>query len=413
MKNLKVSDSHILFYLSFGIFLVMTMLRNTFYYQYLMGMTFKAGLAVCVLLIFVNELIFGTMSRRAYVSFFVCGILVVLFFLVQATQYNVMMATILYAFSARKIPFRNIARFAAIISIFFLLFIIISAYAGIIENYEGMRDDGTVRYYLGFLYALYPATILNNITLLIIYYRKEKILWRELFLLLLANFWVFLQTDSRLVFASAVLAILVSGFLKRKPDFLVRKRIFTFILAMAFLICAIGSLIVSTKYNADVSWQASLNAFLGRRLLHQHTAMVNYGFSLFGQDIHANGYGLDAFGENTKLLTERYFYVDNEYIRWFTSYGFVFFILMLALLTVFCLKSRKYDKRGYLLIIFVILAVQCLVQDSFLYLYFNTFLLAIGSVLIGSREEAAPVTGRRPESLRAEPLRSDHAAEHF
>ncbi|MBR3244094.1 MAG: hypothetical protein IKF90_15585, partial [Parasporobacterium sp.] len=340
MKNLTITDSHILYYISLGIFLFMTMLRNTFYYQYVMGITFKAGLGVCVLLILINELIFGRLTRRAYISIFVCGILIALFFLVNAIQYKVMMATILYSFAARKIPFKNIARFAAIICTVFLLFVFVSAWVGIIENYEGLRDDGTVRYYLGFLYALYPATVLTNITFLWIYYRKEKILWRELLILLLANFFVYFQTDSRLVFISAVIAIVISGFLKLKPDFLVRKRIFTFILAFAFVFCAVGSLIVSVKYNPDISWQASLNDFLGRRLYLQHEAMMNYGFSLFGQDIHSNGYGLNVFGENPALLTETYFYVDNDYIRWFTSYGLVFFVFILALLTVFCLKSR-------------------------------------------------------------------------
>lgn len=387
MKEYTVKDSHILFYISFGIFLIMTLLRNTFYYQYVKGMTYKGGLALCVVLIVISELVFGRMSKRAYVGAIVSTVLAGLFFLIQVTEYKVMAATILYIFAARKIPFKNIARFTAVLSSFFLAFILLSAYTGVITNFEGVRDDGTARHYLGFLFALYPATVMTNITLLVIYYRKEKILWRELLILLLANVWIFLETDARLVFFISALGIIISGLLKLKPDFLVRKRIFTFLLAMVFVICAIISLIISIKYDSEVGWQSTLNSFLGSRLKHQHNAMVNYGFSLFGQDIQANGYGLTQMGEVREIAPGEYFYVDNVYIQWFTSYGFIFFIVMLALLTVFCLKSRSYDKKGYLLVIFVLLGIQCLIQDSFMYPYFNTFLLAFGSVLIGNKEE--------------------------
>lgn len=386
MLNLKIINNRILFYISFGLFLVMTLLRSTFYYQYVMGTAFKAGLAFCVLLLLVNELIFGELNTRGVISIVICVVLVGLFFLVQVRQYKVMTATVLLIFAARKIPFQKIARFAAIISTLFLAFVIISAYLGIIPNFEGSRGE-TVRYYLGFLYSLFPATILTNITFLFIYYRKDNILWRELLILLAANYWIYHETDSRLSFILALAGICVSAFLKLKPDFFVRKKIFTFILAMAIIVCAVISIIVSIKYNSDIAWHTKANEVLSDRLSLQHEAFHQYGITVFGQDINANGNGLNPFGENPALVTEEYFYIDNEYIRWLLSYGIILFVLLIAIITVVCIKSRKYDKKGYLLIIFVLLAVQCTIQDSFLCFYYNTFLLAIGNVLIGKEDE--------------------------
>ncbi|MBR2695964.1 MAG: hypothetical protein IKE48_00470 [Parasporobacterium sp.] len=387
MKNYKVAESHILFYISFGIFLTMTLLRNTFFYQYFMGITYKAGLAVCVLLLLVNELIFGRMTKRGYISIIVCTVLCGLFFLIPVTQYKVMAATVLYIIAARKIPFTNIARFAAILSAVFLVIVVLSSYVGIIENYVGTRTDGTTRRYIGFLYSLYPATIIMNITLLVMYWRKNKILWREILILLFANVWIYIETGARLSFIISVVALALSALLKWKPDFFVRKKNLTFILALAFIICAIISVLVTVYYNGYIYWHWKINKILSSRLMLQQEALFKYGVSIFGQDIGSNGNGLDPFGENPALLTERYFYVDNEYIRWMTSYGIIFFVVVMGILTWFCIKCRKYDKQGYLLIIFVLLAIHCTIQDSFLYVYFNTFLLAIGSVLISNRSE--------------------------
>lgn len=402
--NIRIKDNQVLFYFSLGIFLIMMLLRRTFYYQYFMGTMYKAILALCVVLLLLNEFLFGNATKRGYISIIVIILLVGLFFAIQVRQYKVMTATAIFVFSARKIPFKNIARFVAILSFAFLVFIIISAYVGIIPNYRGSRG-GSARWYLGFLYSLYPATIMTNITFLVIFYRKEKIYWRELLILLLANAFIFYQTDSRLSFIVALLAIIISGFLKRKPDFLIHKKNFTFILSLAFIILALISIVISIKYNSDVEWQSRMNTLLSGRLTLQHQAMQKYGITLMGQDINANGNGLNPFGENPALMTETYFYVDNEYIRWLLSYGIILFVIFIGLFTIVSIKSRKYDKRGYLLIILVLLALDCSIQDSFLNIEYNTFLLAIGNVLIMNQREKQKKKSRQWIAIKLEQVK--------
>lgn len=388
----KIKANQVLFYISLGIFLIMMLLRSTFYYQYFMGTMYKAVLALCVVLLLLNEFIFGYATQRGFIGIIVIVFLVGLFFAIPVRQYKVMTATAIFVFAARTIPFKNIARFIAIISAAFLIFTIVSAYAGIIPNYEGTRG-ATSRWYLGFLYSLYPATIMTNITFLVIYYRKEKIYWRELLILLLANAFIFYQTDSRLSFITAVVGIVISGFLKLKPDFFVRKKNFTFILSLAFIFFALISIVISLKYNSDIGWQSKMNTILSDRLSLQHEAMQKYGLTLMGQDINANGNGLNPFGETPALMTETYFYVDNEYIRWLLSYGIILFVIFIGLFTVVSIKSRKYDRRGYLLIILVLLAIECTIQDSFLNIEYNAFLLAIGNVLIMNQKEQTVAYG--------------------
>lgn len=397
MKQIAIKESHLLFYISYGIFLSMLILKVSFYFQYFLGTVFNLGVAACVLLLIINELIIGTVNDRGILSIVICVVFIGLFIFTKTIEYKVIVATVLFVFSARDIPFESIAKFSVIISTILLAFVIVSAYLGIIPNYEGMRED-TSRFFLGFLYALYPSTIMMNITMLVFYIRKEKILWRELLILLLCNVWLFLKTDSRMPFYIAVITLLIAVFLKWKPQFLVHKKNFTAILALAFVFCAILSILISILYNPHNPALEKLNLLLSTRLELQHKAMTEYGVTLFGQDIHIVGFGLDPFGEMVGQESQ-YFYLDNLYIMCLVGYGAVLFVLLTGLFTVVSFKSRRADKQGYLLIAFVLLAIISMVQDSLLLLYYNTFLLSIGNLLFGKERKKEQFAVVKPESI--------------
>lgn len=382
MKEISIKENQILFFISYGIFLTLNILKITFYFQYFLGMVFNLGVLVCALLLFVNELIFGRATDRGIFSIILYVLFIGVLVLVHPIEYKVIAATCLYIFSARNIPFRKIALFSVILSAALLVFVIASSYVGIIPNHTILREDSDApRAYLGFLYAAYPSTIMLNITLLIFYLRKEKIRWISILLLFLCNYWLFTQTDSRLPMLLAVFTLVICGLLKLKPDFLVRKKRLTAVLAMAFLICALISILASVHYDPDIAGYEKMNSLLTGRLYYQHEGMTRYPVTLFGQELDVNGMGLDAFGKEIGIRPSDYFYIDNLYILWLLGSGLVFFVMVILLFTIVSLKSRYYDPQGYLLIVFVVLAVLCMIQDSFLFIYSNTFLLCIGEVL--------------------------------
>lgn len=396
MKPIVVKDSQLLFYISYGIFLTLTILKLTFYFQYISGMIFNAGVAFCVLLLIANELIFGMVNDRGILSIAACVLFIALFIISRTIEYKVIVVTVMFIFCARNIPFASIAKFSAILSMALLIFIIVSSLVGIIPNYEGQREDSS-RFFLGFLYALYPAAIMMNITMLVFYIRREKILWRELLLLLICNVWIYLKTDSRMPFMVAIVTMAIAVLMKWRPDFLVHKKNFKRILALTFVFCAIGSILISVCYDPENAIFAKLNDVLSERLVLQHEAVTDFKLTFFGQDMHIEGFGLDEMG-NFMAGAERYFYIDNIYVMALMGYGLVFFLLFVAFFTVLSFRSRKYDKQGYLLIVLALLALVSTVQDSLLLIYYNSFLLCIGNVLFGRNREDRLLAAVEPES---------------
>ncbi len=382
MSN-RVYENQILFFIAYTLFVLLQLVRTSFFLQYVPDSIYYLILVTCAGLLAINEIIAGKGTVRTIISLIVCGIYVALVIYIGVTFYMILTITVLFVYEARDISFRKLAAYSAWLCFIFLAITIISSQVGIITDYIRDETSRAPRHFLGFRYALYPATIIMNVTMLTIYVRKKSILWLELVVLTGINVWIFKMTGARLSFFITLFMLVVAAFLKLKPDFFVRKTTLRKILSTAFIICAAASLIASVRYNPSQSWQKSANSMLSDRLALQNTAMEEYGFSIFGQDIHENGYGLNADGsENEQLEDQEYFYIDNFYILCYTKYGIVFFVVMLVFMTALACGCAKYDKYGYLSIIMCMLAVHCVIQDTFLSLHYNSFLLIAGNLMI-------------------------------
>lgn len=382
MSN-RVYENQILFFIAYTLFVLLQLVRTSFFLQYVPDSIYYLILVTCAGLLAINEIIAGKGTVRTIISLIVCGIYVALVIYIGVTFYMILAITVLFVYEARDISFRKLAAYSAWLCFIFLAITIISSQVGIITDYIRSESSRAPRHFLGFRYALYPATIIMNITMITVYVRKKSILWLELIILTGINFWIFKMTGARLSFFISLFILAAAAFLKLKPYFFVKKTRFRKILSAAFVICALLSLIVSVRYNPEQSWQKSANSMLSDRLALQNTAMEEYGFSIFGQDIHENGYGLKADGsENEQLEDQEYFYIDNFYILCYTKYGIVFFVVMLVFMTALAYGCAKYDKYGYLSIIMCMLAVHCVIQDTFLSLHYNSFLLIAGNLMI-------------------------------
>ena len=366
----------------------MSLLKTTLVYHYIPELFFKAVLVFCTLIIVAGEVFAGKGTRRMIGALLVGCAYIALAVFVQVPRYLVIAATVILMFAARKIPFRRVAFFSAILLTVVLAIVILLSQTGFIQDYVLDDGYGRIRHYLGFGYALFPATVLMNITMLVVYVRKQYILWLEIIILFAANVGIFVLTGSRLSFALSVIVIVAGAFLKIWPDFLVKKKKIKYVLCLCFIVAALGSLFISYKYDPSSAVQVKLNNLLSDRLEHQKTAMDEYGFSIFGQEVEMNGNGLNADGEMVyDEETEDYFYIDNNYVAWYVQNGVIFFVIMIGLCTAMTIRSVRYDKRGYLLIVFVLMSLFCVIQDTFLLIHYNTFLLAAGNLLMNNRDE--------------------------
>ena len=107
-------------------------------------------------------------------------------------------------------------------------------------------------------------------------------------------------------------------------------------------------------------------------------SLEEYEINLFGHDIQYIGAGLDINGQRA---TGTYNFVDCLYINMLEKYGIVFNVLFLCLLTTVLRKVWK-GENYFLFIILVGLAFRGIIDNLEMYLYYNTFWLAISEYYV-------------------------------
>lgn len=377
--NIRVKKDDLLFYLSYGIILVFSILSTSFYYQYFQGTLYKLVIVFCCVLLVCNELQ-KKINLKVLFGLLLCLMLFGVMALMSAgsNQYVAAMV-ILYIYCSRNMEFKKIARFTLYFDSVLLLFIIGSAYVGIIDNYV-LVSQNRVREFLGFRYALYPSTFMFNISALYIYLKKEKIRWVDYIILILLNLWLFIKTNSRVTFLLSCCLILAAVLLKHKPNFFEKKRLLRGLLVLSHVICAAVSVSLTMMYKSSSHWMKALNSALGNRLYLGHASIVKNGIPLFGQRIEWTGNGLDAYG---KKSTDTYDWVDCFYIQVIQKYGILFFVILLVILTAAMVVFIK-RKEWYLAVILTVVALHCIVDDLSIYFFYNTFWIPIGTALLSS-----------------------------
>lgn len=364
----KPKEQDILFYLAYGLYLVFGILSTSFYYKYFMGMPFRVIHYLCFGLLIVREFM---VQKYTIQSLVIGGIFVTFIFITKAqTSFSTIGYILIFIFCARNVDFRKIAKFSIWISAIVVFLVVMSAYVGIIENYN-FSSSIRQRYGIGFRYPLYSACFLFNITGLVLYVGGERLKWRWSVVLVAVNYWIFTQTDSRLSFYLSLLMIAVFGLLKLRPNFFNHKRILCWAMILSFAFCFCISVYFTIVYDSSVVWQGQLNKILGGRLRLGHSSLLQSGVSLFGQRLELSGAGLDAFGLRNPAP---YNYVDSFYIQVLQRYGIIFSMFWIGLLTL--TMYRYYKIKDFpMMFCLTFIAFHCVLDDLSLSLHYNTFWL--------------------------------------
>ncbi len=382
------------FFLSYSIILLYMIFSVSFFLIHIQSF-WKPMFLLCMALLVASELIQNGMTWKNLLQIGIIAILFVnLMRIAGGMSQNSIAGLMVYMYCARKISFRKIAKVTLILSGVALAIIVGSAYSGIIQNY--ISDDSRKRVYLGFLYALNGPTIMSNITLLWIYLKKEKMTLTGAMVYGLLNFFFYRQTDSRLCFFLTLLMILIGLFLRRRKDFLLKRKMICWGMVFSFAIAALVSYQLTVHYDPSVAWQASLDKALGRRLSLGQESLDQIGVSWFGiEGIQWVGNGLNMYGETSN---ETYLYVDNYFIQVMQRFGIVFLLIVIAFLTFAAYKSyRKQD--AYLLCILVVLAGHFMLDNLYMYLQYNTFWFATGLLVFSRQKQADSAKQRGEENL--------------
>lgn len=369
-----------LYFISYGLFLITSILSTSFFYKYFMGRPYMWMQIIGALLLAVYELCFVGMKRQQWISLTICAALFLISFRVSpASTQRQTVLMFAYIYCARNIPFAKIARFTLNVSIALVLTVVVCSQFGLIENIAAFKR-GRIREYLGFRYALYLPGLLLNMTALWVYLKKSTVtVWGSL-LWAAANWGVYYLTDSRISFAIAEALLAAALFIRFCPKVTDKLKPLWWLAVGAFAICCVGSLILTVEYDSSLPWMRKLNSILESRLRLGHVSLLENGYYFFGQRIEWLGNGLDGFGNS---VVGTYTYVDCLYVKILQRYGIVFIAAVMGLST--WAMVRLYKRREYhILLICATVAAHSVLDDLAFTLHYNTFWIPMGLVLMNA-----------------------------
>lgn len=384
-SRLTFKYSEVLFFMAYGIFLVLGVLKDTFFYGYFAGIPFYCMCLLIIIILACKEIVSNNrpVQNIATMLIYAFAVLIALKNL-KGGERVFMITMFVLIYCSWNIPFKRIVQFSLVELILLLSFVVCSAQVGIIQNYVSYRASrGTYRYYLGFRYSLYAPALYFNIVSLILYLRRKKISLIEIAVLSAINIVLFVATDSRLSFGLTLLLLLVCYVAKFiKIDFS-KKNVVNLGVMLSFIICFTMSLLLSALYDSTNPVLHSLNNALGNRLALGNRSLIENGLNLFGKHIQWIGNGLTIEGT---LGGREYNYVDSAYISILQKYGAVFMALLLIGFTV-CIYEQMKKNNVYGVIVLSIIAGHAIVDDLIVSIAYNTFIFVLPAAIGQFRDE--------------------------
>ena len=380
-KNQKLDE--FLFFTSYVLFICMNIVHDSFLLNFIGITIFKAVILGCGLLLLVKESFSQTTPLKVINLILISLVCFLLMVKNSDGFYQLSISfTVLYIISARTIPFKKLLHVAFYAALVPLCIVILFSQTGIIKDYIAF-DGGRNRHYLGFLYALYPSTVLFNAMGLKFVQgtnsKSDLLFW---LLCIPVSYWIYQMTDSRTCFVMSLFIILLHFILSLNPSFLSGKMTKTVISLSLQIFCCI-SLFLTIHFDSSVRWQAWLNDKLANRLELGQQSLDTYGVKPFGQIIQWIGNGLNEFGEASDEVRN---WVDCFYVKILQRYGSVFFAGWLFAMTSAMFRcSQKNMIR--LLILCAIVAAHCMIDDLSLFMHFNSTWFLMGTILFNSKEK--------------------------
>lgn len=375
LRRFSLEDG--LYFASYGLFLITSLLSTSFYYRVFIGYPYSWIQVVCLALLIFREYRMGSAGQNwmALTVLTVMAILSLQFTIGNLTRLVPLM--FFYIYGARNIHFTRIARFSLWVSTVVVSLVVFSGYLGIIDNVVVAKGT-RVREYLGFRYALYLPGILLNMTALWIYLRQEKLPVCGAILWTAANTFAYLRTDSRISFVLAEGLLVAALIMRFVPYIRNGLRWLWGSLTASYALCAGLSYVFTGIYDGTVPWMRRLNSALESRLSLGKRSLEDHGFGFLGRHISWIGNGLDAFGNSVE---GSYTYVDCFYVKILQRYGVLFTAGLLSLLTWSMIQLWK-RKEHVLLLICASVAVHCVLDDLSFALHYNTFWIAMGMAIL-------------------------------
>ena len=282
--------------------------------------------------------------------------------------------------------FKNIIKYTLMINVLLTFITIICSELKFIPEIIIAREDGTLRYSLGFVYPLELMCNYLFIIMMYIYDHSQSFSFKDVVVINIINILLFKLTDARTSFILIMLISMVAYFFN-KIDI---NHFFNFIKKWALcffaLVCSFGSIALSWFYSDSNLLLVYINNLLSGRLLLGHQGLNEFGLSLFGKQIEWVGFGAQT---DLNYASQNYNFVDCSYTKNLLDFGVIFFILII-IGYIYILISLYNQKNIMGIIVICFILIVSIVEPRLFQIEMNPFLILMGSGLtkkISFREE--------------------------
>lgn len=368
----RISISKILFYTPYSIWLILSILQQTFYRDIIpVGSLFNFIRIILYIFLFMKILYENKYSLKSILAFLVFCLL---FIVTLHSNGSLLIDTFLLIYSAKNLDIREVIKVTFFIEVFMIIFIVLSCWFGIIKNDVWYRNKIMPRYGLGYKYSTFLANYYFHVILMYLYIKNSRIFkLKEGFIILLLNYIIYRYTDTRAVYYLIIITVILAyalNYLKKPIKDLKLSKYFA---EYCFPISAIVSIIATINYNPFNKFYNLLNQMLTGRLELGNRAYLDYGLNIWGQKITwiVGRVGIDRSSDTV------YNFVDCAYLNIALVYG-VLILILICLGFVYIGKKAVKTNDKYLCLILVFLALHSITDPQLIELRYNPFLFMFG-----------------------------------
>lgn len=361
-----------LFLLSFLIWCVINILRNTLWQIPLIESNFNIIKWVCLAILIVKECINVKVDYSIISTLLLCVSAVIVAY---NTKDISILITAAFIIEARNINFKDVLKVYALVTVVILIITIYASKHGVLETQYFLKNDGTPRYGLGFIYTTYSSQWLFFASASWISIRAKKISILELLIILGTNIYIYTQTITINPLICSLLLVSLVIILKL-DDKIIENKFIKFLGDNTFIIWSILIILLTTFYNRFGILKL-VDKLVSNRLRLGNSGLTEYGVSFFGQDVVLSG---STFGL-LEVLQTKYNYIDSAYVQIIVKYGLILLLyIMLGFRKV--QKKLRAEKNYYMYIVLIVVSLQAMLDPQLIMLYYNPFILLLGSLLI-------------------------------
>lgn len=278
---------------------------------------------------------------------------------------TVLLAYVLLAVGARKLPFQRLMQLYFIVTAGAFLWTVAGSQMGWVENLA--YEEGSNAF--GFVYSTDCGAHILFLALAYLCIRGERIHYFEA--AGFAGLGILTWVECRARFSTFLLLLLscivcIYKVVCRKKGG--REWIPSIVVAIP-LLCSIGTHLISMGYSKDSRLLAPLNSIVSGRISLVKRGIDVYGFRLFGSNIPMVGGG--GAGQKSRY----YYYIDSSYMQISLLHGLLALGIILLLFTLACMSARQAG-RWMLLIILVFVALHGIFEHHAFDLAYSPYLMA-------------------------------------